>query len=113
VSIALSPMSLDGQDGRIMTIGVVHGRLGFPVKVLVRSVLLASLGFSVAAGCTADRLRDRSVNQAQTLTDLYYQQVLGNLARLHLDPSALPSHVSLHDGTTQIQDNGSVTATLR
>jgi hypothetical protein len=56
-------------------------------------------------GCTADRLRDRTVNQGSTLPDLQYQQVLDNLARFAADPAALPWHVELREGTSQITDS--------
>lgn len=66
----------------------------------------------VSTGCTATRLRDRLVTQSDALTELQYKQVLGNLARLHADPYAVPAHVVLHDGTAQIQDNGAANFTL-
>jgi hypothetical protein len=62
------------------------------------------------AGCslTERRLRRGVVTQASTLTELQYQQVLGNLAMMSLDPDAIPSHINLRDGSAQIQDNGSI-----
>ncbi len=66
----------------------------------------------VMSGCTATRLRDRVVNQTGTLTDLQYKQVLGNLARLHVDPYAIPSQSNLHDGTAQVQANAGANITL-
>ncbi len=64
------------------------------------------------SGCswTNLRLRRSVVNQAGTLTELQYQQVLGNLAMMSLDPDALPTHVNLRDGSAQIQDNGSISS---
>lgn len=55
-------------------------------------------------GCTSNRLRQRTVNQGATLPELQYQQVLDNLARFAANPSALPWHVNLREGTTQITD---------
>jgi hypothetical protein len=60
------------------------------------------------AGCTFTdfRLRRSVLTQASTLTDLQYQQVLGNLAMMSLDPDAIPTHVNIRDGSAQVQDNG-------
>ena len=71
-----------------------------------------SLLLALAAGCVSTRLRDRIVNQSETLTDLQYKQVLGNLARLHEDPYAIPSHSNVHDGTAQVQQNAGANITL-
>lgn len=62
------------------------------------------------AGCTAGRLRQRTINQCSTLPELEYQQVLGNLAMFVRNPSALPWHVNLREGTTQITDSGTAGA---
>ena len=80
------------------------------MRMLTATMLILSLASSI--GCTAVRLRDRLVTQSETLTELQYKQVLGNLARLHLDPYALPFQVMLHDGTAEIQDNGAANITL-
>jgi hypothetical protein len=69
------------------------------VRCLLLAVLVAGL-----SGCTTSRLRQRTVNQAATLPELQYQQVLDNLARFATNPSALPWHVNLREGTTQITD---------
>jgi hypothetical protein len=76
-----------------------------------RAALRIGLGFLVmnmATGCslTPWRLRRTVVTQASTLTELQYQQVLGNLAMMSLDPDAIPSHVNIRDGSAQVQDNG-------
>lgn len=63
------------------------------------ALILASL-----TGCTSTRLRQRTVHQAATLPDLQYHQVLNNLARFAANPSALPWHMNLREGTTQITD---------
>jgi hypothetical protein len=61
-------------------------------------------------GCTASRLRQRTISQGSTLTELQYQQVLGNLALFATNPSALPWHVNLREGTTQITDSATAGA---
>lgn len=69
------------------------------LSALLISILLVSL-----SGCTSTRLRQRTVNQAATLPELQYQQVLDNLALFAENPSALPWHANLREGTTQITD---------
>ncbi|WP_435015591.1 hypothetical protein TA3x_003135 [Tundrisphaera sp. TA3] len=56
-------------------------------------------------GCTGARLRQRTTNLGSTLPALQYQQVLDNLAAFSANPSALPWHISLREGTTQITDS--------
>jgi hypothetical protein len=59
-----------------------------------------------APGCTADRLRRSAVDQASTMTDFQYQQVLNNIALLANDPNALPWHLTIKSGTSQVSDTG-------
>ena len=63
------------------------------------------IGLACVTGCTTGRLRQRTINQGSTLPELQYQQVLDNLARFATNPSALPWHVNLREGTTQITDS--------
>ena len=65
-----------------------------------------------ASGCTVVRLGQRTMNQANTLPDLQYQQVLDNLARFADNPSALPWHVNFREGTAQVTDSLSGGAAL-
>ena len=65
------------------------------------------LGLACLNGCMANRLRQRTINQGSTLTEMQYQQVLGNLALFAENPAALPWHVNLREGTTQITDSAS------
>ena len=60
---------------------------------------------AVAGGCTSGRLRQRTINQGSSLPELQYQQVLANLAVFAENPAALPWHVTLREGTTQITDS--------
>ena len=64
-----------------------------------------TIGLACVTGCTTGRLRQRTVNQGGTLPELQYQQVLDNLAQFATNPSALPWHVNLREGTTQITDS--------
>jgi hypothetical protein len=59
-------------------------------------------------GCTAVQLRRSTVQQSTTLSDIYTQQVLNNVARFIHDPHALPFFAFPNQGTTAIQDSGSV-----
>jgi hypothetical protein len=70
------------------------------VRWLVLIAVLAGL-----PGCTVARLRQRTVNQGSSLPELQSQQVLGNLALFAANPAALPWHVNLREGTTQITDS--------
>ncbi len=70
-------------------------------------LLILALVVATAAGCTASRLRQRTINQGSTLPELQYEQVLGNLALFAGNPAALPWHVNMREGTTQITDAAS------
>jgi hypothetical protein len=74
------------------------------LRLLIIVMLLA------ATGCTAGRLRQRTINQGATLPELQYEQVLGNLALFATNPAALPWHVNVREGTTQITDSASAGA---
>jgi hypothetical protein len=79
----------------------------------VRTAALA-VAFVLAgsAGCTSVRLGQRTIHQASTLPELEYQQVLNNLALFATNPAALPWHVNLREGTTQITDSASAGAAV-
>jgi hypothetical protein len=72
-----------------------------------RSRLLPILILVGTIGCTHAQLRRDTVNLSQTLTDLYEQQVLNNVARFVYDPGALPDFAYPTQGSTGVQDNGS------
>jgi hypothetical protein len=67
--------------------------------------LILAAGLCFALGCTGARLRQRTVNQGNTLPELQYQQVLDNLAQFAVNPSALPWHMNLKEGTSQVTDS--------
>ena len=77
---------------------------------LVRTIVI--IGLACLTGCTTGRLRQRTINQGSTLPELQYQQVLGNLALFATNPSALPWHVNLREGTTQLTDSANGGAAL-
>lgn len=77
-------------------------------SALIIGVIMASS----LSGCTADRLRQRLINQGATLPELQYQQVLDNLALFAVNPDALPWHVNLREGTSQVTDSASLGAAV-
>jgi hypothetical protein len=74
--------------------------------------LLFILGLACSTGCTTGRLRQRTMNQGNTLPELQYQQVLDNLARFATHPGSLPWHVNFKEGTSQLTDSLSGGAAL-
>ncbi len=75
----------------------------------MKALLLTALAVIACAGCTSDRLRRSTINQATTLTELQFQQVLNNLATFCDNPKTMPWHVNLRDGSAQVADVGSLT----
>ena len=67
-------------------------------------LLLAAAPF--ASGCAGEQLRHTTANQAGTLTELQYQMVLENLATFAENPGAMPWHVNLTGGASQVTDSG-------
>ena len=59
---------------------------------------------ALSTGCTHVVLEHRTVNQASTVPDLQYQQVLDNLAMFACTKDALPWHVKVKGGTIQVTD---------
>ena len=70
---------------------------------LARAVFV--VGVVCLSGCTAGRLRQRTINQGASLPALQYQQVLDNLAQFAAQPDSLPWHVNLKEGTSQVTDS--------
>jgi hypothetical protein len=64
--------------------------------------------FGLAPGCASRQLQRSTLNQAQTLAPLQYQQVLDNLAMFGLNPASLPSLAMLKTGATQVGDTGTL-----
>jgi hypothetical protein len=77
----------------------------------MRSSLLIFLGMGVmlTAGCTSAQLRTSTVAQSTTLQDIYTQEVMNNIALFISNPDALPFFAFPNQGTTAIQDQGTVT----
>jgi hypothetical protein len=64
------------------------------------------------SGCTHLQLERSSVNQASTLTDMQFQQVMDNLAMFVANPKTIPWHVVPVVGTAQVQDGGQISPGL-
>lgn len=79
---------------------------------LPKRLLAATLLASGLCGCTSLRLERSITSQATTLSDLHYNQVLNNLAAFSVNREMIPSHVSIRDGSAQIQDFGSANVGL-
>lgn len=73
--------------------------------------LVVSITVSMA-GCTSRQLQFSTGRQAMTLADLQHRMVLNNLATFACNPDAIPSHVNLSTGTTQVTDTGTPAANL-
>jgi len=59
------------------------------------------------SGCTFNRLRHHTLKQGNTLVELQNRQILDNLAMFTQNPAAIPWHMNLKEGTTQITDSAS------
>ena len=79
----------------------------FP-RVRIRLLPVLMLAFLASAGCTHAQLRRSTVVHSMTLSEIYTQQVLNNLAMFVQNPDALPFFAFPNQGTTQIQDMGGI-----
>jgi len=79
--------------------------------MLWRAAVLCGL-VALLPGCTATRLRHHTIKQGNTLVELQYQQILDNLALFSQSPAAIPWHMNLKEGTTQITDSASAGAAV-
>lgn len=78
--------------------------LGRPFVFVVWSVVLAvSL-----SGCTSAQLRRSTVEHSMTLSEIYTQQVLNNMAMFVENPDALPFFAFPNQGTTAVNDSGDI-----
>jgi len=56
------------------------------------------------AGCTHMQLKHNAVHQAETLSELYTQQVMDNLAKFVYDPHSMPDFAVAASGTNTVND---------
>lgn len=72
----------------------------------MRAASLMILALVAGSGCTDAQLRQTTVRQSRTLTDIQYRMVLENLAELSCNPGAMPWHASVSGGAAQVADTG-------
>ena len=77
-------------------------------RQIARILFVLAPALFTCSGCTYVQLRKSTVNHSTTLSDIYTQQVLNNLAMFVQNPHALPFFAFPNQGTTQIQDMGSI-----
>jgi hypothetical protein len=70
--------------------------------------ILLAVGLVLSTGCTSAQLRLSTVAQSTTLQDIYTQEVMNNIAMFVVNPDALPFFAYPNQGTTAIQDQGTV-----
>jgi hypothetical protein len=70
----------------------------------MRPCLGLALAVVLASGCTHTQLRNSTLEQLATVSDLRYLEVLDNLARVAANPGTLPYFAVIDAGTTQVQD---------
>jgi len=76
------------------------------------SIFVFCVWAAVTTGCTHVQLRHNTVRQAKTISDIYQQQVLDNLAKFARDPNALPHFAVATGGFSDVTDvtEGGLTA---
>ena len=77
-------------------------------KHILRNIMVVVLTCLSSFGCTDAQLRRGTVAQSMTLSDIYTQQVLNNLAMFVQNPNSLPFFAFPNQGTTSIQDTGNI-----
>lgn len=77
----------------------IHSRAGAMRLISLTLVLIA------VSGCATHRaLRQHTVAANATVADIYYQQVLNNVARFTANPAAMPSFSVVSAGTVNVED---------
>ncbi|PWT77459.1 MAG: hypothetical protein C5B59_03980 [Bacteroidetes bacterium] len=69
---------------------------------------LLILSVPLSVGCMHIPLRNNSDNQARTVSDLYQQEVLNNLAMFVHEPNSLPYFSFANQGATGMMDQGTI-----
>jgi hypothetical protein len=81
-------------------------------EVLMRGVILICFVTAPVFGCNYVQLRRNSLQQASTVRDMQYAQVLDNVAMFHANPAAVPFCSLLDTGTLQVESTGSISGGL-
>jgi hypothetical protein len=75
-------------------------------RLSLLAVQLLLLSCCLCSGCATHRaLRQHTVAANSTTADIYYQQVLNNVARFVVNPASMPSFSVISGGTVNIEDN--------
>lgn len=74
----------------------------------MRTGLLLSVLATAAQGCTAVELERHTVNQALSVTDLRYREILNALALVAYNPGALPAFSVIASGTANVTNTAQV-----
>jgi hypothetical protein len=78
----------------------------------LQRIWIAIFALCIADGCTHRQLRWNTVKQSGTLTDIYEQQVLDNLAMFVHDPGSLPCFAYPSSGGSDVIDEGAASADI-
>jgi hypothetical protein len=85
--------------------------MGRLARVLRRCSVSAAVASLIASGCMHAQLRQDTVQTALSSGDIQQQQVLDNLAMFATDPNAFPSFSVPNQGSANVTDVGSASAT--
>lgn len=75
-------------------------------------ILLLLLAVIASGGCTHSQLLRSTLNQARTITDIEYDQVLTNLAMVQANPDVLPCFAVVGTGGTGVTDQATANTEL-
>src|SRR4051794_193336 len=76
------------------------------------AILVLLLAVTASGGCTHSQLRRSTLNQARTITEIEYDQVLTNLAMVQANPDMLPYFAVVGTGGTGVTDQATVNTEL-
>lgn len=81
--------------------------MSLPPRHLARQLCsLACVVATLCSGCATHRVLSKHTVVANfTTADIYYQQVLNNVARFVANPASMPSFSVISSGTVNVQDN--------
>jgi hypothetical protein len=83
------------------------------VEVRITQFISATLLVCLFAGCTTTSLERHTVHQTLSVSDIRYQEILDDFARLRANPGIMPSFATLSSGASVVTDTVSVdSATL-
>ncbi len=78
----------------------------------MRPIVLTSVLVGLLSGCTHTQLKFNTTHQADTLNDIYRQQVLDNLAMFADNPYAVPHFAFPNQGSSNVTDDGNLGGTF-